>query len=802
MLKNHIKIALRSLLKNKLFTTIKLVSLTFGLTAFLLMSLYLHHETSFDTFHEKRERIARVIMEVKSGGELERNISVTGNKVAPSFREDFPEVEKAVRVIKYENVVQHNDLLFEEPNFYYADSSFFDIFTLPLLKGNSHTALNGPNKVVVSTKVAQKYFGTQSPVGKKINVSNRIGFQVTGVFAPTPSTSKMQPDFIASFTTLRDARPERSSWRNANYATFVLLHSGASLEAINQKIPEYMAARTNETGMEGEDYLTYRLEPLTDIHLRSEAPGNFVPNGDIRYIYILGLVAFLILLIGAITYVNLTTAQSTERAKEIGVQKVLGISRRQLFGQHIGEATVMTGIALFGSIGLTTLLLPGFNRLIDRSLTWEPLFHPLAIVAILGFGLLISFLAGAYPALVVSKFKPAIVLKGRYKSSSSGSWLQNSLIVLQFGISVFLIICTIVLHRQLNFIQNKKLGYDKDHVLVLPSDRTIVNKIDVFKTEFLQHKDIHVMSLAYESPVDINGGYTISNSVDDGGGKPVTAIPVDEDFVKTIGIQMVAGTGLNRADNELVARIYRREDTLSALPILINEAQCAAFGWKPEEAIDQYVGFKGKAQIKGVFNNFHFTSLHEPVSNLVVFPSGGWGRTLLVKIGRQDIAEVLSFLENKWTQLAPHRPFSYHFLDEEFEQMYGSERQTTQLVTTCSILAILLACLGLFGIATYHIIQRTKEIGIRKVLGATTTNILFLFSKNFLLLVFLGLLVAIPFSWYLMEPWLRDFAYRIDLKWWMFILPGVLVITVAFLTISVQSLRAALNNPVESLRSE
>ncbi len=802
MFKNHIKIALRSLLKNKLFTSIKLIGLTVGLTAALLIGPYLHHEQSFDAFHEKSDRIARVTMEAKFGGELVSNIPVTGNKVAPSFRQDFPEVEDAVRLIRYTNVVKYQDRLFEEKEFYYADSSFFNIFSFPLLAGDPATALNAPNKVVITTQMAKKYFGSENPIGKQLTIDDRKEYVVSGLIAPAPTASQLQPDFIGSFTTLRASRPEQITWWTANYATYVLLYPGTDIQTVNQKIPAYMAARTNETGTEGDDYLTYKLEPLEAVHLHSEVPGNFVPNGDKRYIYMLGIVAFLILLIGSITYINLTIAQSTERAKEIGVQKVLGISRPQLFGQHIGEAIVLTGIALVISYVLAILSLPFFNSLVDRTLSVVSLFDPFAMIGVGVLGILIGFLAGAWPALVVSKFKPVTVLKGNYKSSTSGSWLQKSLIVLQFGISVFLIICMAVLHQQMDFIQGKKLGYDKDHVLSLPCDSKIVKNIDAIKSEMLQHSHVHAMSLAYESPVDIDGGYGINKNVNGKNAKPVKAIPADEDFVKTLNLTMVAGSDLAKADIALAARMDSGQDSTSALPILINESQCAALGWSPDEAINQFVGFQGRAQIKGVFNNFHFKSLHEPVGNLVVFPFGGWGESLLVKLSGQEMAATLSFLESKWSALVPHRPFSFSFLDEELEQMYASERQTSRLVTTFSLLAILLACMGLFGIASYNIVQRTKEIGVRKVLGASTANIMLLLSKNFLLLVAIGLLLAAPVSWYLMRRWLEDFTYHIDMAWWMFVLPGLVAVVVAFLTISVQSIQAALNNPVESLRAE
>jgi putative ABC transport system permease protein len=803
MLGHYFTLALRNFSKHKLFSSIKILGLTAGLTAALLIGLYLKHEFSYDACHRKSDRIVRAVMEYGMGGQAAGLTPSTGTKVAPTFRRVFPEVESAVRLIKYEMPVKYGDKLFEERRFYFADSTLFDVFTLPLLRGNAKTALTAPNQVVLTKRMAEKYFEEEDPIGKVIRVNNTRDYTVSGVMADPPSTSQIKPDFVASAASASWSKPENEHWFNANHTTYLLLRGPEDHKTLQPKIAAFM--KTPEAGlpsMPDGSFLTYRLEPLRDIHLYSETTGSFEPNGDIRYVYILIGVGLLILLIGATTFINLTTATSTERAREVGVQKVLGALRGQLFWQHLGESISATALALLSAYGLSALLLPAFNRLFDRELFWSDLLQPSALAAALGLAGLISLLAGAYPALVVSKFQPAAVLKGQFKLSGSGAWLRKSLIVLQFAISVFLIICTLALKGQLDFIQNKKLGFKKEHVVVLPTDRTIVKKIESFKSEFRQNSHVRSISLAYETPASIQGGYNIASSLLDNDPKPVIALPTDHDFVPTMGIEMAAGENLSKNDLLQAYKLRSGEDTVTPRAILINEAQAKAFGWKPEEAVNRAVAFNGyQAVVRGVVRDFHFASFKESIGNLVIFPDD-WGNVILVKLDGGRLPEALGFLEQKWKNLAPHRPFSYRFIDEEFDRMYDSERRTARVVTAFAGIAIFLACLGLFGLATYNIVQRTKEIGIRKVLGATISGIIGLLAKDFMKLVLVGIVAAIPAAWYVMNTWLQDFVYRIDLQAWMFVTAGLLAVVIAFLAVSLQSIRAALANPVKSLRSE
>ncbi|MCB0597964.1 MAG: ABC transporter permease [Lewinellaceae bacterium] len=801
MWKSQIKLALRSLWKNKLNTTVKLAGFIIGITSCLLVVIYLQHELSYDAFHEKAERIVRVVMEYGMGGESGM-VNVTGNKVGPAFQEDFAEVENSCRVIEYNQVVKFRDQVYEEPHFYYADSTFFDLFTFPLLRGNPREALRAPNQLVITERMAKKYFGEEYPMGKVLRVGTEQDYTVAGVMRDPPPASQLKPDFIGSFVSLRDARPERLTWWNANYATYLLLHSAGGRAGLQARIPDYMRRHASETGAEGENFLSYRLEPLREVHLRSPVPGNFEPNGDIRYIYILSAIGLLILLISTSSYINLATAVSTERAKEIGVQKVLGAGRWQLFWQHLLESLVLTGLALAVSVALTPLLLPYFSNLFGRPLDFAVFTEPAFLGGLALFGLLASLLAGAYPAAVISGLEPYRVLKGAYKHTSSGAWLRQSLIVFQFAVSVILIISTLVLQGQMRYVQEKKLGYDKTHVLALQTDRQVIEKLGALRSELVGQKGIQSLSLVYETPVHIKGGYDISKSVNGEQSKMVTALPADEYFLETAGIGLAAGKGISAADMALAAQLDSGSDTSSALPILINEAQARAFNWAPEEAVRQFVNFNGKrVQIKGVVKDFHFASLHEPIGNLVLFPTS-WGNSILVKLDGRDLPGALHFMEKKWERLAPHRPFAYHFLDEEFGRMYANEWQTARLVTTFSWLAILLACLALFGVSSYSIIQRSREVSIRKVLGASMTSLIGLLSGNFLKLVLWSLLAALPLGWYLMHQWLQNFTYHIEIKWWMFVLAAMLALGAAFLSVSVQSIRTAMVNPAEELKGE
>ena len=793
MFRNYLKTAFRNLWRNKVLSGINILGLSVGLAACLLILVFVGDELSYDRFHQQGDRIVRVTMEASINGEIMKT-PVTGTKVAPAFVRDFPEVEGTVRVYNAPKIVQYNDKLFEEQRFLYADSTFFGIFSFALQQGQAATVLAGPNKVVLTASTARKYFGDDNPVGKILKINNTKDYLVTGIAADAPANSQIKFDFIASFASLGVAKEEQ--WWSANYITYLLLRRPEAIASLQSKIPAYMQAHATETEVTGKDYLTYHLEPLRDVHLHSELSG-LEPNGDLKYIYIFGLIAGLILVIACTNYVNLTTAHAAGRAKEVGIRKVIGALRGQLFRQFIGESFMITFIALVIGLVLVKLLLPVFNSLTGKEVTSSVLQSPFTLVSVVFITFLISVLAGSFPALALANFKPVAVLKGSFKSSGTGIWLRKGLIVFQFVISTFLIVSALIVQQQLQYIQDKKIGYNNQQVLVLPTDEQILNKFKLLKQAFKSNPAVKNVTLAYETPTNIQGGYSYKKP-EDVQSSMVKALPVEKDFVQTLDIPLVAGRGFNATDEKLL-----QPDGESEYAFILNESAVKNLGWTPAEAIGKRLELQSQhGIIKGVAQDFHFAPLHEAIGPLVIFLDDvRWGK-ILVKINGQDVAGTLAGLETTWKQLAPHRPFTYNFLDEEYGKLYGAEQRIGQTFATFAFLAILLACLGLFGLAAFTTTQRAKEIGVRKVLGASVPNILTLISKDFLKLVALANIIAWPLAWYAMHRWLEDFAYRITINPGLFILAGLAALIIAFATISFQALKVAVANPVKALKQE
>lgn len=802
MLRNYFKIAFRNLWRNRVFSGINVFGLAVGLASCLLLFLYISHELSYDEFHQKGDRIVRVVMEYSMEGQANR-VQQTGTKVAPEFGRQFPEVEAGVRLENRQAVVSYGDRRFSEKRVVYADSTLFDIFSFPLKQGNPKTALTGPNKVVLSESAARKYFGDENPVGKTVRISAGGGdrdYAITGVVADCPANSQIKYDLLASFTTLSASK--REQWFSANYATYLLLRKPESMASLQAKIPGFMKNQFSAEEMTGGNYLTYYLEPLQKVHLYSDVEGNFEPNGDLLYIYIFGSVAILILVIACVNYINLATSRAVERAQEVGVRKVMGAQRTQLFGQFMGESLIVTFVALGLGLVLTYLSLPLFNELSDRSFSLGALAEPEHLLGLVGISALVSLIAGGYPALVLARFEPVRVLKGHLKTAGAGQF-RRVLIVFQFAITAFLIVCTLLVNNQLSYIQDKKLGYSKDHVLVLPADRQVNEEIRALKSEFRQNADVKQVARAYESPTVIGGGYSMRRlDKSQQPYKSVTALPIDEDFAKTMNLRIIAGRDLTA--NDLERATIPGSDSLRHFHFILNESAVKEMGWQsPQEAIgkkmDMDLGRPG--EVGAVVEDFHFASMKHKIGPLVLFPEDG-GHVLLVKLSGSQLPQTLQFLEDKWKTIVPSRPFEYAFLDEEFHKVYSAETRTGRIFGVFAFLSILLACLGLFGLSAYTTAQRTKEIGIRKVLGASVSGIVLLLSRDFLKLVIVAIVLASPLAWWAMSRWLQDFAYRIDMAWWVFAVSAIIAVGIAFLTVSFQSIKAALMNPVRSLRSE
>jgi putative ABC transport system permease protein len=799
MIRNWLLTAIRSFRKNKTASVINVFGLTVGLSSCLVIALFIRHELSYDNFEKKGDRIVRCIMEYRfdGGGEVQRG-NFTSTKVATTFRRVFPEVESAVRMTERGGgqIVGYGDKLFSEERFMYADSTWFELYSMPLLKGDMRSALSGAKKVILTQSTARRYFGSEEPVGKLLRVgTDSSNYEVTGVMADCPSNSQFKFDFLASFSSLYENQDD--TYWDANYTTFLLLRPGTDLAALQRKVTVFMK---NEMLGKGAT-VNFLLEPFMRIHLYSEYPG-FEPGTSIVYIFILAGVALLILVIAGSTYINLSTARSVDRAREVGVRKVIGASRGQLFWQFIAESFLLCLLALVLSLGVVLLVLPWFNGLADRALPWQSLFSPgfLALALLVAVG--VSVLAGSYPAMVLSGFQPVKVLKGAFKNTAGGKGLRQSLIVFQFVISVFLIVATLVMGQQLSYIRHKSLGYDRDHVLELPMNRSLLPNIDYLKTEFRRNPDVISLTHCASSPVSIYGGYNMrSGAMPSNQQLAVYGDPVDPDFIKTTGVQLIAGQGITEQD----MRNAQPKDTLTKpdYAFVLNETAARQLGWTPAAAIGKrmFMDDSRPGFVRGVVKDFNFQSLHSPIKGLILF-SEERANMLLVRISGEHLPQTLAFLESKWKELAPGIPYEMHFLDENYNRIYASEQRLGMVMNLFSGVAIVLACLGLFGLSSYAAKQRVKEIGIRKVLGASTGGLAFLLSAGFIRLAFVAIVLAVPLAGWAMHRWLQDFVYRTTMEWWVFVLAGVAVLGITLLTVSIQAVRTALLNPVKNLKVE
>lgn len=685
MLKNYFKTAFRNLLKNKTASFINIFGLTIGLCSCMLIGLYLQHELNYDGFQKKGDRIARVIMEYKlAGGASSIKGNFTSVRVAPIFKRTFPEVKDAVRMVMYPEVVQYKDKLIDEKAFVYADPSFFNLFSFKLLQGDRSKVLSSPHEVILSESTAKRYFGNENPIGKTLKLETDTDlYQVTGIIANCPSNSQIKFDFLASFSTLGLADDERNYW-NASYTTYLLLKDRYDFAPLQAKIGPFMKKEMAGQGVT----VNFTLEPFTRVHLYSEYDG-FEPNNSIIYIHIMEAVAVMILLIACFTYVNLNTSRSMERAKEVGVRKVMGAGNEQLFWQFIGESVLVCIIATVFSIVATVLILPYFNQLAEKQLQVNAFLSLPVISGCVVLILLVSLLAGSYPALILSNFQPVKVLKGSFKNTGSGQWVRKSLIVFQFSISVVLIVSTLIIQNQLSFIQNKKLGYNRDRVLILPLDQKMLNNLDVIKQEFKSNNNILNVSRCVATPVNILSGYMMrSATMPENQQITVNGDPIDEDFIKTTGLQLIAGVDLTQQDIKDVSFPDRKQNTYH---FILNESAAKQLGWTAEQAVGKrmFLDASRPGFVRGVVKDFNFESLHNPIKPLVLFPEIR-GRSLLVKLKGTNIQQSIAFLGSKWKELVPYRPFEYHFMDEDFNKLYSSEIRLGKVLDIFAGIAIAL----------------------------------------------------------------------------------------------------------------
>jgi putative ABC transport system permease protein len=700
-------------------------------------------------------------------------------------------------MVRYSKVVHYGDKLIDEPNFMYADSSFFNIFSFRLLQGDARSALSSPYDVVVTESTAKKYFGNENPVGKALQVGEDSNlYRITGVMQNFPSNSQIQCDFVASFSSQGITKDYEDSYWDANYTTYLLLKHEDNIATLQAKLPAFMKKEMQGQGAT----VNFYLEPFRTIHLHSEYD-SFVPNNNIAYIYILAGVALLILMIACFTYINLSTARSLERAKEVGVRKVIGARKKQLFLQFLGESATICIAAVIFSLITAVALLPAFNELTNQQLKSETIFSAPFLSFSFFVALVVSVLAGIYPALILTGFQPVKVLKGSFKNTGSGQALRKSLIVFQFAISVFLIVSTFIVQQQLYFIQHIKLGYDRNHIIVLPLDNKMTNNIAVIKQQFKQSPDVLSVSACSNTPVQGGGGFSMRSALMPADQQiAVLADRVDEDFITTVGLQIIAGRDFTSQDMKDVSNDDYHKNFYH---FILNESAAKQLGWTPREAIGKkmFLANERPGIVAGVVKDFHFESLHVPIKPFVLFPEA-WKRQLLVKVSGAHLQQTISSLQTKWKTLVPHRPLEFHFLDEDYNKLYGSEIRLATIMDLFAGIAIVLACLGLFGLSAHTVQQRFKEIGIRKVLGASVSNIVIGLSKDFILLTCIAIAVAAPVAWWAASKWLQDFSYRTTITWSVFVATALITVLLAVITVSFQAIKAAIANPVKSLRTE
>lgn len=806
MLYNYLKIAFRSLLKYRFIFFTNLFGLTVGFTCCLLIFVYILHELSYDKYHKNADRTYRVTRLFRNAetGITNLHLGAVAPPFAPLLQNDFREIEKITRILPGGTTsLRYQDKVFNERDMLFADEQFLNIFTVNVTKGNPANALKDPYTAMLTEEIAEKYFGREDPMNKLIRLDNQVNFKVTGVFKSLPSNSHFHPSLLLSFNTLKDSaiygeRNLRTNWGNNAFYTYMLLPANYDPKKLEAQFPAFLDRHLDPGApVKSSRWTQLSLQKLTDIHLHSHLDSELEENGDIKRVYIFSAIALFILLIACINYMNLSTARSVLRAKEIGIRKVVGAERRELIFQFLSESTLITWMAMLLAFGLTWQLLPLLNNLSGQTLSINALFRWQIIIPLLLTPFVVGLIAGIYPALFMSSFKPIKVLKGFMKTGGANISFRQVLVTAQFAISIMLIIATAVVFRQLRYMQEKSLGFDRNHIITMRSQGTLNNNFETFRTELLANTNIKNVARSSRIPTgrlldaqgsSIQRGDSLAPTQAD-----IKFVRVDHDFISTYGVKMLAG------------RSFSRDYGLDTAGFMINQAAVSVLGLKSnQEAIGKnftYGDRKGK--IIGVFNDFHFESMHQKILPLIMLmpETPNYGR-ISVKIAGNNMTAALAHIESTWKKFLPETPFDYTFMDENFDRLYESEQRQGTIFTIFAGIAIAIACLGLFGLSAFAITQRIKEIGIRKVIGASVPNIVTLLSKDFLKLVVIAAVIAFPVAWYAMHNWLQDFAYRSTIPWWIFAGAGIIAAAIALFTISFQAVKAATANPVKSLRSE
>jgi putative ABC transport system permease protein len=808
MIYNYLKIAIRNLMKYRFISFINLFGLTVGMTCCLLILIYIVHELSYDKYNKNADNIYRVTRLFRSAetGAVNLNLSTISPPFGPYLENDFKEIKRLTRLVDFSPVpMQYGEKKFNEQGVFCADDKLFDVFDVKVTEGNPATALKEPYSVMLTRDMAKKYFGNEDPMNKMIRMYNQFNLKVTGIYESFPANAHLHPGIMVSFSTLNDtalygAENLRTNWGNNSFFTYLLMPDNFDPKKMEARFPDFLDRHMSEPGdrVKPSKWTALGLQKLTDIHLRSKMDYEAEQNGDIKRVYVFSAIALFILLIACINYMNLSTARSALRAREIGVRKAVGAQRKEIIVQFLVESVLITALSLFLAFGLTLATLPMLSKLYGQSLSPMILLQWHILIPVLVVPFIVGILSGLYPAVFMSSFQPVKVLKGLFKAGGSNISFRKVLVTAQFAISIILIISTVVVFRQLKFMQEKSLGFNRQHIITLPYNGGLNDKYESFRNDLVANSSIKDVTRSSRIPtgrlLDAQG-----TQMDRGDSMvPVNAdikyVSADRHFLSTYEVKLVAGRGFS-ADFGT--------DTSS---FLINEAAALALGFNTNtDVIGKNMRYGGqRGQVVGVINDFHFESMHQKIVPLIlVVPRSpnAYGR-ISVKIAGNNLAGALAYVESTWKKFLPEAPYEYTFLDENFAQLYNAEQKQGLIFTIFAIIAIFIACLGLFGLSAFAITQRIKEIGIRKVLGADVSSIVLLLSKDFLKLVVIAAIIAFPVAWYVMHNWLQDFAYRSSIAWWIFLVAGIVAAAVALGTISFQAIKAAVANPVKSLRTE
>lgn len=811
MFKSYIKSAYRSLLRSKIYSTINILGLSVGIACCLLISLYVHDEISYDEFFKDSERIYRVALERKYPNNT-RYFGSSPVNLAPVLKENFPEVEEAGRLhrlfFQNQRIVSIGEKSFIEEKYLFADEDFFKVASFEFIEGDPNTALDHPNQTVITKSVARKYFGNQSALNKTYRIDT-VEYVISGVIEDVPANSHLDFDLLGSIHSLPflERAADTNNWISPWLYTYIKLKEGVDPNEFQAKFGDVvrtygLASILSQLGMSELDYadsgheFNYFLQPIEDIHLKSHLDVEVQPNSDILYVYMLSAVVVFILIISCINFINLATARSTERAKEVGVRKVMGSNRSSLVKQFLTESNLISFGAMFIALLAVWFSLPYFNQLISKELVITTLTAPPVIAALIGFAFLVGSLAGLYPALVISSINSAQVLKGRYKTSGKGVGLRNFLIVFQFFISITMISGTLLLNKQINYMRNKQLGFSKENLLVIEQAGVLGQQGEVFRNEIIQMDGVSGVGSGFAMPGDFIGNLIVNSEDPQVPQVRTFTNTIDENYVPTLGMEIIAGRNFSLDFND-------------SLNILVNETAMELLGYddpigrkviNPSPQPNQPTDFT----IIGVVKDYHQQSLHTDIPPMLLFRSQSqfFLPNIAIKISSDNTLEVLKKIESKWNELVDERPISYSFLEESLQNLYQSDRQNNKIFSLFTMVAIILACVGLFGLAAFITQQRTKEIGIRKVLGASVSSIILLLSKDFTKLILLAFVASMPLVYFGMIKWFENFAYRTSIDVLTLAGAGFLTLAMAWLTIGYYSIKIAFLNPVNSLKSE